>query len=361
MEAARGLSTKGRPVHRCHKCHRQYKRPEHLKRHLATHDSSQRKSRCSACGGSFSRPDALKRHSRTCGSRFQDTAKHVKRRACDRCVQVKKACDFDQPCSTCLDKGTVCVYTVPSQSTHAAQDRLDNLDEDPSVRLPVTEAAISGADWLHWSDADGDLFDLAENSWNEFLTLVPSNDSRRVATDDFDLTFLDNFTKQTGLVNSFDCGPLSLRLECLAFATSASSVFNDSEDSTHLIRKCQEIINLIQEVASVRYRNSSVDIVWSVTISKNCQRFFTPQNVRKYIYLYWSIWHPNVNILHKPTMDLACIKPGLLAAIAIMGMYAYVMSLHTERCRCCCLARQDRWRKRSTLVQFCRGDCFHGS
>jgi len=42
-------------------------------------------------------------------------------------------------------------------------------------------------------------------------------------------------------------------------------------------------------------------------------------NLQKYLELYWAIWHPNVNFVHRPTFNPIVCKSILLASMALIG------------------------------------------
>ncbi|KAK3495815.1 hypothetical protein B0T13DRAFT_530519 [Neurospora crassa] len=103
------------PVHRCPVCYKTYKRREHLQRHRASH-TSERPHRCILCSASFQRTDVLKRHIQTCDGLPHGSS--GRRRACDRCVRQKKACNSAQPCQNCSKRAVQCLYSsVGSSST----------------------------------------------------------------------------------------------------------------------------------------------------------------------------------------------------------------------------------------------------
>lgn len=304
------------PTHRCQICHREYKRLEHLKRHAVSHTRLPSHT-CSACGGKFTRSDALKRHLRTCSHQHPDTSRVSRRRVCNHCAHTKKACDRGFPCQSCQTKGLDCSYSVPK----SAQDDVDN-------DLPFD--LDSG--WLHQADPTepiNDFLDYTSASWNDFLNLLDPSIEFTDASDIPTLSFLDNFTKQTGLINSFDCGDVKMRQDALAFAKqgrkrsiAAESVpCLDFKSTQTMSSTCDAILFLIEEVSTIKPRNSAVDIVWSDDIRQSCSQFFHPSQLRQNIELYWTIWHPNVNIVHRPTFDITSAKPVLVAAMAVIGEY----------------------------------------
>jgi hypothetical protein len=198
------------------------------------------------------------------------------------------------------------------------------------------------------------VLDQATPSWPELLdppsdrdlceNLLPTNGHNS-------LYFLDRFTSNTGLVASFECGDQDQReqvasmLELEALRTNISGepissglhlqmvpplMDNISDSSTNsclpitwlsdpLSLKTHEILLLIEEVVTIKPRNSAVTLEWSAALKNACLQFFSPSNLRRFLGMYWAIWHPNVNFVHRPTFDPLSVKPALLAAMALMG------------------------------------------
>ncbi|CAK7226337.1 hypothetical protein SBRCBS47491_006196 [Sporothrix bragantina] len=136
--------------------------------------------------------------------------------------------------------------------------------------------------------------------------------------------FLDNFTKKTGLV-TFDCGTTlqaSQVVDALARENSRESFpplqpLPQLQDP--LIVKTHQILFRIREVATVKPRNSTVMLSWSAALEQQCLQFFSPPNLHKFLALYWARWHPNVNIVHRPTFDPVDAKCVLVVAMALIG------------------------------------------
>lgn len=215
------------------------------------------------------------------------------------------------------------------------------------------------AGWISCGLSNNDL-DGPSDSWQDFLNLNSGTQTPRMASDDGNegnrsLTFLANFTSKTGLVSSFDCGTLEQRwrvavsftnsvaesstIEPSAISTSSNSSISIIRDakisgtnkaySVHtavrqwladpLSLKSHEIITSVKDIVLNKSKNSCVSFPWSTTVQDICVRFFSPMNIRKYLYFYWAIWHPNVNIVHKPTFDPSSSKPELIAAMSLIG------------------------------------------
>lgn len=175
---------------------------------------------------------------------------------------------------------------------------------------------------------DTGLLDLASTSWNDFLSLAPASAAHSRDNGSLTLRFLDNFTKRTGLVESFDCGTYELRRMVLDQAQQKHGVWQNAIAPLQLDKsltidpldvRCHEVVALVKEVAMFRPKNSAVDVTWSDVTHDMCSQFFAPANIRTYLELYWSIWHPNVNIVHRPTFEPIAAKSALLAAMAVIG------------------------------------------
>lgn len=159
-------------------------------------------------------------------------------------------------------------------------------------------------------------------------------------TDDMLLRFLESFTREQGFVKSFECGTEAQRLA--VYESLQTDLSSDQLDATYsvdscglsipprshidvsylatgLVHKTNEIVSLVQEVVTVKPRNSAVSITWSTVLEGLCTEFFSPRRLQLYLGLYWTLWHPNVNFMHRPTFDATKVKAILVAAMAIIG------------------------------------------
>ncbi|PGH10833.1 hypothetical protein AJ80_07384 [Polytolypa hystricis UAMH7299] len=357
----------------CSVCFKSYKRREHLQRHVSSH-SSERPHRCAACGGAFQRADVLKRHVRTCDGRPSGSSRaSIRRRACDRCVRQKKACNGTQPCQNCSKRATACSYftgtnavnnPIParlplsaSTATPFIPTPLDlepdllsqgRTDQDPlsSAIDAMMPSSLEVPQFRHLPMnpfeplSDPDMFDYRTSNWQDIFYLTPDGHTAReqpVTGGDgpYRFEFLRDFTSMTGFVHSFDCGTPQQRHDVLAKIKECEpqEVMLAGQDATSgaldgvlsswlndpLALKTHQILLLIKQVVTVKPRNSFVTISWSSTLEQKCLQFFSPASLRKFFELYWSIWSPNVNFLHRPTFDPTSSKPILLAAMALIG------------------------------------------
>ncbi|PMD39577.1 hypothetical protein L207DRAFT_566531 [Hyaloscypha variabilis F] len=354
-------------LHRCSICLKCYKRREHLQRHTGSH-SSARPYHCPSCNGTFQRADVLRRHLKTCdGQANKASATSTKRRACDRCVNQKKACSSGKPCQNCQKRSLLCSYSCASNAVLPEDDTiligsqgfLSNeasmlSDDCGSMPLNFEDRAFDHFD----EDAFGilpdfELSDYPGTNWLDFINVNIETQAPRgprasyTNSHEYSFPFLDSFTSQTGFVSSFDCGSLAQREEVLAAVLRSlvkherqnvpdrlASKTEDSRDAAPLVTaplsqspclpdplslKTQEIILLVKEVATVKPRNSAVTMTWSPSLEENCSVFFSPTNLQKFLELYWAIWHPNVNFVHRPTFNPGVCKSILLASMALIG------------------------------------------
>lgn len=361
--------------YQCSVCSKRYKRREHLLRHSSSH-TSERPYRCTSCDGSFQRADVLKRHVRTCNGGSSRSG--ARRRACDRCVRQKKACSSHQPCRSCSKKGVACFYSSNSEAEDLAvhAESIGSSDASrgtcgstglPSLSMNMPFGITTEELEAFATSTLNGLFPAngiegTNPFWQNNCTPAPGG---RVLREDplldtganHSLHFLDRFTSKTGLVLTFDCGTQEQReqvasaLESDAFdPTPSSSVSNQSsslpgmqldiispplldnisdiatEDCIPhnwlrdpLSLKTHEILLLIEEVVTVKPRNSPVTLDWSSALKNACLQFFSPSNLRRLLGLFWAIWHPNVNFVHRPTFDPVSAKPALLASMALIG------------------------------------------
>lgn len=342
--------------HHCSICPRAFRRRAHLKRHVESHNSD-RPYTCSLCDSAFKRADVLKRHIQTCDGNLTST--QSKRRACDRCVRQKKACNLENPCRNCITKDSLCSYSLNahfgSECSPSGRDRFPPLDNEWAVTANPRPLEFVGPEATIASPSDPlgsyefndfstfNLFDGDITPWKEVFmldegTFIPSSSSIKSYRKCFE--FLDLFTRSTGFIQSFDCGTYDQRKEVLQQAGASlkegkpeaqnrnnitvlqhalGSPLQPSPPEDPLYWRTHQIILLVREVVTVKPRNSIVKMSWSSALEAMCFHFFSPSNLQKFMNLFWAIWHPNVNFIHRPTFDPLGCKTILLASMALIG------------------------------------------
>jgi hypothetical protein len=327
----------------CGICSKSYKRPEHLRRHLLSH-SSWRPYVCTTCKSSFQRSDVLRRHQQTCDGSILDSSEDLE--------PPSKRQILSRP--TVLSNAEAhAAVADPDPAISSIFDELILPDQQTGFHLEQIASWASSANTTHDDDVPIDL-------WQDFLNSSPdsgnyrevSNPSRRPACS---LGFLDNFTTKSGLAQSFDCGSVEQRQKALSFYSSKSAVqgaasvslatfsagspsipgkvetslgVQDAASaamsvpqwlSDPMSLKSHEILASIKDIVIHRSGQRTVTLTWSSTVQDSCAQFFSPSNIRRYLGLYWALWHPNVNIMHKPTFDPLSSKAYLLATMCLIG------------------------------------------
>ncbi|KAK0732014.1 hypothetical protein B0H67DRAFT_640326 [Lasiosphaeris hirsuta] len=367
-------------LHRCPVCFKGYKRCEHL--HLQGQRSShnaERPHRCILCNASFQRTDVLKRHSQTCDG--GSAASTGRRRACDRCVRQKKACNSVQPCQICEKRAVQCQYSNANPSASAARLQTDTPAEsaesaggadDISV---ISDSTVSSIGLTRPRDAAAGI---EQASFSDISSLIQSTVSHFPLLDDQ----ASSHDCRTGLVSSFDCAALEHRhqivssfnhaylerqrlgpfmvgalpfipldeSDCTSYATTGVTGGDLASWSYWLhdptMLRPQEIVLLVKSVVTMKPNNSSVTLTWSSALEQECLQFFLPYRVAKFLELYWSVWHPNVNIAHRPTFDPTTSKPMRVAFIRYSPEYWLLGSLLIERISATITTAQEKPRNK---------------
>lgn len=185
--------------------------------------------------------------------------------------------------------------------------------------------------------------------------------------------FMARFTQFSGLVDSFECGSLSERQQLvgrslLAMSTAMPTVPVEDGTSWDLgpfdlswtgdmstavdyyalpgvldlpirapcsgrrtdMGNCTaSIVSMLKDVTLNKPRRSKINITWSPAVEASCYRFFSAPILERNLELFWSCWHPNCPILHKPTFSAARSSPVLVASMAVMG--ACLSPSHSDR------------------------------
>ena len=236
-------------------------------------------------------------------------------------MQRKKACDRARPCCfQCERRSLNCIYAKSEPqfnegSSLDSENRVIDSDTIYALNGMAEEAFPLGTlEEMDWTDFDAFALFTQDSTFNSLIYEQGSLPERQK----YNLRFLHSFTQDNGFIESFDCGTASQRLEVLeALQVQRLPAAPLAKDA--LAEKSSEILRLIREVFQVRPRNSPVTTPWSEDVRKACEAFFSPQRLRVYIGLYWAVWHPNVNFMHRPTFDPSVVKAAVVASMAIIG------------------------------------------
>ncbi|KAB5533350.1 hypothetical protein GE09DRAFT_359344 [Coniochaeta sp. 2T2.1] len=252
----------------------------------------------------------------------------------------------------------------------SAEDQsLDFLDLDCALELlPATTKHLS-LDSKHWP---------AAARWN--MDVVSVFGSPFGSYSHPKLTFLARFTSTDGIGNSFDCGDADQRRRIMLFLRQGrlhgqeidkgpaccvipqpvplehnfgpelsrdqvpgtflpawhkqqdtSSMNNTFQPGSavhvgiqdwplgDLSLRTQDIVLGIRDVVQHKSRKSPINITWSHSREMLCYRFFSPENLERFLLAFWAMWYPNWPVFHKPTFSAARKPATLLAAMALIG------------------------------------------
>lgn len=158
--------------------------------------------------------------------------------------------------------------------------------------------------------------------------------------------FLSKMASLEGLGNIFECGNALQRSAIACNIDSASTChfedpgtapyafnwldlnFDDipSENSHPGANAAAELFNASEKVISVISQGTMCDQsackrgrLKRASLERACRTIFTPQNLQRYLSLYWSCWHPNWPVMHKSTFSVNTTSPVLLAAMVVIG------------------------------------------
>lgn len=232
----------------------------------------------------------------------------------------------------------------------ASCNDIDSLVHSTVSHFPLPDDQASSHDWFGIGYPHNETSLIASGSQQDVVS-SPASEHRG-----YSFNFLHDFTSRTGLVSSFDCATLKHRHQivssfnnsyveqqrpgcfmvgalpftpldgpdCTSSYATAGMTDGDLVSWSYWLHeptvlRLQEIVLLVKSVVTIRPNNSSVTLTWSSALEQKCLQFFSPYMVAKFLELYWSVWHPNVNIIHRPTFDPTTSKPTLLAAMALIG------------------------------------------
>lgn len=356
LQRHRTSHTSERP-HRCVLCNASFQRTDVLKRHLQTCDGTP-----ASTAGRRRACDRCVRQKKACSS--SQPCENCARRAME-CVYSNITPPSQSPRIEFSTEGQSSEQPQIVQQFHPA-GVLEHHDQFDPIRAhfgddfdALIQEAVS--EFPQFSGHDLGMHNLTHDWLGEhFSDSAPLDETSRPDPScsslsdyhGYSFNFLYDFTSRTGLVSSFDCGTLSQRLQVLSsfnypyqthhheLADSEFHTFDTVDgisilhDDLHIhhdlparpewendpaASKLDEIISLVKEVVTIKPNSSTVTLTWSPAVEDQCRRFFSPPRFARFIECYWAIWHPNVNIIHRPSFSVLKSKPVLLAAMALLG------------------------------------------
>ncbi|CAK7206109.1 hypothetical protein SEUCBS139899_008893 [Sporothrix eucalyptigena] len=213
--------------------------------------------------------------------------------------------DTGQPCANCRAKGLSCEYSFAREALESLdsfpggwrEDNFDNGDDDDNDNQgSINDDSTDGDGHINTYGADG-----ATDGSLGFVVVGSTIPDSILSTD---------ATANMSTVTTVTTVDSDIPMPSLP----VPSPFQDP-----LIVKTHQILFRIREVATIKPRNSTVTLDWSPHLEQQCLQFFSPPNLHKFLALYWARWHPNVNIVHRPTFEPVDAKCVLVVAMALIG------------------------------------------
>ncbi|EWZ95469.1 hypothetical protein FOWG_05372 [Fusarium oxysporum f. sp. lycopersici MN25] len=130
------MSTTQPGMFQCGSCKKNYKRLDHLARHVRSHTQT-KPYKCHVCPKAFTRPDLLKRHVAGHGSQAGDSSVAEQPRympgrvgkACKACSTNHLRCSDEKPCRRCQEKGIECKWNDSMELDSDFQSEEQQQDE----------------------------------------------------------------------------------------------------------------------------------------------------------------------------------------------------------------------------------------
>ncbi|KAJ5350412.1 hypothetical protein N7541_008139 [Penicillium brevicompactum] len=314
----------------CEVCCSTFSRPEHLKRHSLSHENT-RPHVCGPCGTTFNRRDSLRRHERTCKLRnaTEEFADNEFYHDADEENEPKRRCYsiHTEDITSILASGPMDVSggpTLPLGSILGQEDL--SADHHPQI-TNVNEGNLTLCE-----TNDGSLSDSFLNPDQFWLQEMPSP----LDFSTLDLLFSSQIDSDTIKAE---------KLEHLAYFTSSRgmSTFADREtfqknqrlvaedyknrqedtgttlETDPLSIKALELVESLRDIMTNKQNSDVITIEWSSATQTQCQEFFSPININRFLEYFWALWYPNCPIIHKPLFNPNNASPALLCVMLLVG------------------------------------------
>lgn len=224
-----------------------------------------------------------------------------------------------------------------------------------SEQEDTNQAVLTVGDHMAWLNDESTLSkmvsEFSDESGNMLLPLdISAIDSILFPPKDPDLSiaegleFMAHFTSTQGMRTFADRESFRHRQEMAREAykrhaqqgykvrkikdtTSDSDIFEvKPEEYSHKVNdpdplhaKSRDMVVNLQDIISNKTNDNVITIEWTPSINQQCQDFFQPSNIRRFLEYFWSLWYPHCPIVHKPLFDPFSASPGLLCVMTIIG------------------------------------------
>ncbi|OQE30973.1 hypothetical protein PENFLA_c002G00743 [Penicillium flavigenum] len=332
----------------CEVCFTTFSRPEHLKRHSASHDNA-RPYVCT-CGNSFKRKDALRRHERTCGSRgsckAESHSEHQEYVNPDEIHQPKRVClatnTYGDAISPILDDTQVLDSTLPPFNLSTIPGDLPLERESKVANISPQQHLVNENSVSYHTDNSPSLSDPFLDPTNLLQNMPSPLDfstldllfSSQITSDIIQAERLEHlayFTSSMGMSTFTDRELFRWRQKLVANAyedkvtstgrqaSKAHQGIASLQVSDPLAPKSLELLQNLRNVICNKRNNDVIIFDWSSETHDQCQIFFSTPNIRRFLEYFWSLWYPNCPIIHKLLFDPHIAIPELLSVMVVIG------------------------------------------
>ena len=90
-------------------------------------------------------------------------------------------------------------------------------------------------------------------------------------------------------------------------------------ESDCLFAVSQNIVESLGGCVLHKPRNSYIRLQWNDEIERQCLDFFSPNNLRRFVDLYWLTWYIHWPVIHKSTFQISEAPFTLVAAMVLIG------------------------------------------
>ncbi len=105
------------------------------------------------------------------------------------------------------------------------------------------------------------------------------------------------------------------------YALNPATTFDMALDDYNvcLSARCFEMLDAIRQAIIHKQRNSIITLSWSASIEVMGNEFFSPDNVKNFLALFWSCWYPNWPTIHRSTFDPLTSRLTLVISVVLLG------------------------------------------
>ncbi|KNG84089.1 hypothetical protein ANOM_007219 [Aspergillus nomiae NRRL 13137] len=295
----------------CSVCSAHFTRMEHLRRHLRSHDN-ERPYACAFCRRTFTRKDATKRHEKTCKAQTSAiNALGTLAPVCNKEIShsVNEA-PFQNADPDVADEDA-CLAHIPASSDFEALDLLYSQDLTPD-----STALAERLEFLaYFTSAKGIATFLDQDTLKQWQKVLLEYERHiEVYGYDRDTTSLDDTCNSA--VRQFFPNSWGNAAEN---TIDPSVVHMISDDSDLLFLRSQEIIHDLQTLITQKAYRSIIKLDWSPSVQESCSTLFAPNNIRRFLGYFWSLWYPNCPIVHRPSFKPQTAPLTLLCVMVVIG------------------------------------------